>query len=248
MPKPEVTYYEGPGQLKKTTCRIYLVLVTNAVVSRDHNIFLGDLEFEGVDPLSLSEFENGLWENSRVSGEKEYYKNGKKLESSIPTDIVNYLDSNYDYIEAEKQFRELIADVSKPLEYKDDKSKGGSNKKKSFWGKRTRKEERKGSKSIDMGVSAADPNAPPPVVTPPPLNSKKATDLHTLSVSQAAQGVDNSAKSKFVYHTPIQNVGIEAPVPQGDWIAADKIKLYVVPVGVHYEGQYEVGVSEASEK
>ena len=144
MPKPEVTYYEGPGQLKKTTCRIYLVLVTNAVVSRDHNIFLGDLEFEGVDPLSLSEFENGLWENSRVSGEKEYYKNGKKLESSIPTDIVNYLDSNYDYIEAEKQFRELIADVSKPLEYKDDKSKGGSNKKKSFWGKRTRKEERKG--------------------------------------------------------------------------------------------------------
>ena len=148
-------------------------MVTNAVVSRDHNIFLGDLEFEGVDPLSLSEFENGVWDNSRVSGEKEYYKNGKKLESSIPTDIVNYLDSNYDYIEAEKQFRELIADVSKPLEYKDDKSKGGSNKKKSFWGKRTRKEERKGSKSIDMGVSAADPNAPPPVVTPPPLNSKK---------------------------------------------------------------------------
>ena len=226
----------------------HLKMACNNVVSRDHNIFLGDLEFEGVDPLSLSEFENGEWDHSRVSGEKEYYKNGKKLESSIPTDIVNYLDSNYDYLEAEKQFRDLIADVSKPLEYKDDKSKGGSNKKKSFWGKRKRKEEPKGPKSIDTGASTPDPNAPPPVVTPPPLNAKKAADLHTLSVSQAAQGAENRARSKFVSHTPIQHVGIEAPVPQGDWIAADKIKLYVVPVGVHYEGQYEVGVSEGSEK
>ena len=227
--------------MKKAACMNHLVLRSNTLVSRDHNIFLGDLEFEGVDPLSVSEFENGVWDKSRVSGEKEYYKNGKKLESSIPLDIVDYKDDNYDYIETEKRFRDLMTDVSKPLEYKDDKSKGNSNKKKSFWGKRKRRDEPKTSPAVDVGVATTDPNAPPPVVTPAPLNAKRASDLHELSLTQSTQGVDNSARSKFVYHTPIANVGIESSVPQGDWIASDKIKLYVVPVGVHSEGQYEVG-------
>lgn len=219
---------------------IRIILDSNILVSREHNVYLGDLEFEGVDPLSLSEFENGVWDKSRVSGEKGYYKNGKKLDPSLPLDIVNYMDNNYDYIEKNKQFRDLIADVSKPLEYKDDKQKGDGSKKKSKWGKRKKRDEPKQSKGIDMGVSTPDPNAPPPVVTPPPISFKKQSDLHVESLAQASQGVENRAKSKFVFHTPIQNVGIEAPVPQGDWITAEKIKLYVVPIGIHYEGQYEV--------
>ena len=216
--------------------------IANVVVTREHDIFVGDLEFDSVDALSISEFNNGVWDIARVTGAKNYYRNGKKLEASTPLSVVNYIDRNYDYIEVDKQFRELIADVSKPLEYKDDKKKGDSNKKKSRWGKKSRHSEEKGPKTIDMGVATPDPNAPPPVLTPPPIKSTPASELHATALTQMAAGTPTRASSKIVKHSQVSGVGIESPVPQGNWNDPDKIKLYVVPIGVYADGQYEVCV------
>ena len=230
------------GSYRKFCVGSVSLKVANALVTREQDVFVGDLEFDGVDALSISEFKDGVWDIARVTGAKSYYKDGKKLETSTPLSVVNYIDKNFDYIEMDKQFRELIADVSKPLEYKDDKKKGDSNKKKSRWGKKTRHSEEKGPKTIDMGVPTPDPNAPPPVLTPPPIGSTPASELHAAALTQMATGTPTLAASKIVKHSQVSGVGIESPVPQGDWNAPEKIKLYVVPIGVYVEGQYEVGV------
>ena len=104
---------------------------------KDHVIYLGDLNLAGVDPLSEDEFENDIWDIARVKGYQNYYKEGKVLSSSKPVSVLDYWDDNYDYVAQDKKYRDLIADVSRELEYKDDKKKG--DKKKSRWGKKSQK-------------------------------------------------------------------------------------------------------------
>ena len=119
---------------------------------------LGDLTFAGVDPLSEDEFENGIWDMSRVKGYQSYYKDGKTLTPSQPLDTLDYSDDNYDYVAKDKVYRDLIADVSKELEYKEDKKKG-DNKKKSRWGRKSargpeKKEEKPANKDDEKSVSS----------------------------------------------------------------------------------------------
>ena len=72
------------------------------IVKDRHPVFLGDLQFEGVDPLAEDEFDNGIWDISRVNGYKSYYKGGRTLSpsESLPS-VITYFDDKYDILNFE---------------------------------------------------------------------------------------------------------------------------------------------------
>ena len=190
---------------------------------------LGDLTFAGVDPLSEDEFENGIWDMSRVKGYQSYYKDGKTLTPSQPLDTLDYSDDNYDYVAKDKVYRDLIADVSKELEYKEDKKKG-DNKKKSRWG---RKSARGPEKKEEKPANKDDEKSIPKVVTPPPLQYNLASALHAKALQDLPQlTTPNQMYSRFLQPLPPQEsyLGRDPQAPQGIW-AKPGTKLYVVPLG-----------------
>ena len=106
---------------------------TNGVVQKDHDVFLNDLEYDGVDPLGASALQNAQSESGIVAEDKWYSYEKKKLSSSSPLRIVDYFDPSFDYVNENKKYRELLTEVNKELEYKSEK-KGDAGKKKGRWG------------------------------------------------------------------------------------------------------------------
>ena len=115
---------------------------TNGVVQKDHDVFLNDLEYDGVDPLGASALQNAQSESGIVAEDKWYSYEKKKLSSSSPLRIVDYFDPSFDYVNENKKYRELLTEVNKELEYKSEK-KGDAGKKKGRWGSKSKKAEEK---------------------------------------------------------------------------------------------------------
>ena len=113
---------------------------TNGVVQKDHDVFLNDLEYDGVDPLGASALQNAQSESGIVAEDKWYSYEKKKLSSSSPLRIVDYFDPSFDYVNENKKYRELLTEVNKELEYKSEK-KGDAGKKKGRWGSKSKKAE-----------------------------------------------------------------------------------------------------------
>ena len=203
---------------------------------KTHNVFLGDLEIESIDPLGLDEFENGRWESTKATTIKD-----KKLSPSTHQNVVDYFDQDFDYMERDKVYNELMADVSKGLEYKEEKKKGAEEGKKSRWGRRNRQEEERQrlekereakQKALEEAMSSGS------TLAPPELNAKNAADVYAEALKGASTAVDHS-KSKAVQPTEEgMEVGRSEIAPQGAWADAEKVKLYVVPIGLH-RGGYE---------
>ena len=80
------------------------------------------------------------------------------------------------------------------------------------------------------------------------FQGKTAAQLHQEALAQAATAPDNAAVKKVVRLTaPGESVGRTAAAPEGAWSDAARLKLYVVPLGVHLAGQYAVGAGRARE-
>ena len=129
----------------------------------------------------------------------------------------------------DKVYRDLIADVSKELEYKEDKKKG-DNKKKSRWG---RKSARGPEKKEEKPANKDDEKSIPKVVTPPPLQYNLASALHAKALQDLPQlTTPNQMYSRFLQPLPPQEsyLGRDPQAPQGIW-AKPGTKLYVVPLG-----------------
>lgn len=151
------------------------------------------------------------------------------LSPSEPIPVLSYFDDNYDYVAQDKKYRDLVADVSKELEYKEDKKKGDS-KKKSKWGKKTpkgkEKAEEKKADSQDDGV--------PKIVTPPPMVVPLASEIHAKAVQDRDSiTTPNLASSRILPPlTPSASyLGQQPQAPQGVWGDSSLIKLYVIPIG-----------------
>ena len=199
------------------------------IVKDNHPVFLGDLQFEGVDPLAEDEFDNGIWDISRVNGYKSYYKGGKTLPPSEPLpSIITYFDDNYDFVAEDKKYRDLIAEVSKTLEYKDDKKKGDE-KKKSKWGKKSRK----GPEKKEEKKKQEEDDSTPVVVTAPPLEYTEASILHKKALEDLPTlTATNEALSRIQTPVIVDNVIGRQPItPQGVWADSTKTKLYIIPLG-----------------
>lgn len=207
------------------------------VVTREHPIYVGDLEFTSVDPLSSDEFENGKWSSSKVSSSSKYYRDGSKLSSSTPHNIVHFSDDNFDYLEKVKKYNELIEDVRKPLEYKDDSKK--KKKENSRWGRRAKRDQERDKKETKPKVDA-DAN---PVITPKPFAFTKASELHTKALADSQGSTLNLYPTKIVsLPTDASYMGREGIPPQGNWNDPTYLKLYVIPVGIHKLDDYEVSL------
>ena len=207
----------------------YFICCNLYIVKDRQPVFLGDLQFEGVDPLAEDEFDNGIWDISRVNGYKSYYKGGKTLSPSEPlSSIITYFDDNHDFIAEDKKYRDLIAEVSKTLEYKDDKKKG-EDKKKSKWGKKSRKgpEKKEEKKKQDSDDST------PAVVTAPPLEYTEASILHKKALEDLPTlTTTNQALSRIQTPAVVDNViGRQSIAPQDVWADSTKTKLYIIPLG-----------------
>lgn len=208
------------------------------VVTKDHVIHLGDLSFAGVDPLSEDEFENGIWDLARVKGYKNYYKEGNVLSSSKPVPVVDYSDDNYDYVAQDKKYRDLIADVSRELEYKDDKKKG--EKKKSRWGKKSPK----GKDKTEEKKPDTPEDTTTKVVTPPPMVVPLASEIHSQALKERdSLTILNLGSSRILspLAPPTSFLGQAPQTPSGSWSDSSQIKLYVIPIGGQVR-TYEVGL------
>lgn len=217
--------------------RIVLIcfLNTNNIVKRDHDVFLGDLEFENVDPLSADEFEDGKWDESKVMGSKGYYRDGKKLSSSVPSTIVNYFDENYEYEMRIKKYNELLADVRKPLEYKDD-GKKKDKKSTSRWGRKGKKEEKKKEEKKPVPTE-------PDEITPKPFPSMDASVLHAKAVTDSQGDTVNQYPTKIsVLPSDATYLGREGVAPTGVWSDSSLTKVYILPLGSHKIDDYEVSI------
>ena len=216
---------------------ILVVCVFNNIVKRNHDIFLGDLEFDGVDPLSLDEFENGKWNEAKVSGSKSYYKGDKKLSPSVYTNIIDYIDENFDYEAYTKRYNELIEDVRKPLEYKND-GKKKDDKKSSRWGRKGKEEQEREKQNKK---AAKDKKEAGGIVTAPPLEFSLAEDLYQKALTDSQSGSTNDyAKKVAVRPNDASYMGREGVSPQGIWAEDSLLKIYLIPMGVHKVNNYEV--------
>ena len=217
---------------------------TNGVVQKDHDVFLNDLEYDGVDPLGASALQNAQSESGIVAEDKWYSYEKKKLSSSSPLRIVDYFDPSFDYVNENKKYRELLTEVNKELEYKSEK-KGDAGKKKGRWGSKSKKaEERASSRAETVANGVAESAKPAEFV----FQGKTAAQLHQEALAQAATAPDNAAVKKVVRLTaPGESVGRTAAPPEGAWSDTARLKLYVVPLGVHLAGQYAVGAGRARE-
>ena len=205
---------------------------------KDHVIYLGDLNLAGVDPLSEDEFENDIWDIARVKGYQNYYKEGKVLSSSKPVSVLDYWDDNYDYVAQDKKYRDLIADVSRELEYKDDKKKG--DKKKSRWGKKSQKGKDKTEEKKQIVPESGAPN----VVTPPPMVVPLASKIHLQALEERDSLTTlNLASSRILspLTPPTSFLGQVPQAPSEGWSDSSRIKLYVIPVGGQVK-TYEVRI------
>lgn len=213
-------------------------------MQKDHDVFLNDLEYDGVDPLGASALQNAQSESGIVAEDKWYSYEKKKLSSSSPLRIVDYFDPSFDYVNENKKYRELLTEVNKELEYKSEK-KGDAGKKKGRWGSKSKKaEERASSRAETVANGVAESAKPAEFV----FQGKTAAQLHQEALAQAATAPDNAAVKKVVRLTaPGESVGRTAAAPEGAWSDTARLKLYVVPLGVHLAGQYAVGAGRERE-
>lgn len=212
-------------------------------MNRDHNVFIGDLEFEGVDPLASDEFEDGVWNEAKVVGFKSYYKGDKKLTPSSPLTIVDYIDDNFDYELQTKRYNELLEDVRKPLEYKND-GKKKDKKSGSRWGRKGKEEQAREKEK----KKAAKEKKAAGVVTPPPLEFSLASDLYKKALADLQEGNTNSYPTKLVTRpADASYLGRQGVSPQGVWADDSLTKIYIVPLGVHKVENYEVEVLSLSD-
>ena len=219
-------------------------------MQKDHDVFLNDLEYDGVDPLGASALQNAQSESGIVAEDKWYSYEKKKLSSSYPLRIVDYFDPSFDYVNENKKYRELLTEVNKELEYKSEK-KGDAGKKKGRWGSKSKKAEERASsraETVANGVAESAKPLPSGVGMLDQFQGKTAAQLHQEALAQAATAPDNAAVKKVVRLTaPGESVGRTAAAPEGAWSDAARLKLYVVPLGVHLAGQYAVGAGRERE-
>lgn len=151
-------------------------------MQKDHDVFLNDLEYDGVDPLGASALQNAQSESGIVAEDKWYSYEKKKLSSSSPLRIVDYFDPSFDYVNENKKYRELLTEVNKELEYKSEK-KGDAGKKKGRWGSKSKKaEERASSRAETVANGVAESAKPAEFV----FQGKTAAQLHQEALAQAA--------------------------------------------------------------
>ena len=214
-------------------------------MQKDHDVFLNDLEYSGVDPLGASALQSTQSESGIVAEERWYSYEKKKLSPSSPLRIVDYFDPSFDYVNENKKYRELLTEVNKELEYKSEK-KGDAGKKKGRWGSKSKKaEERASARASETVANGVAESAKPAEFV---FQGKTAAQLHQEALAQAATAPDNAAVKKVVRLTaPGESVGRTAAPPEGAWSDAARLKLYVVPLGVHLAGQYAVGAVTARE-
>lgn len=208
-------------------------------------MFLNDLENGGVDPLSASSMQNSLSESGITAEEKWYSYEKKKLTSSSPLRVLDYFDPSFDYVNENKNYRDLLAEVNKELEYKSEK-KGEEGKKKGRWGSKSKKaEERASARASETVSNGVVEGSKSPEFT---FQGKTAAQLHQETLAQAATAQDNAAAAKVVHLTaPGESVSRAAVQPEGAWSEAGRLKVYVVPLGVHLAGQYTVDVAGVDE-
>ena len=208
-------------------------------------MFLNDLEYGGVDPLGASAMQNKPSESGIAAEEKWYSYEKKKLSSSSPLQIVDYFDPSFDYVNENKKYRELLTEVNKELEYKSEK-KGDGGKKKVRWGSKSKKaEERASSRGAETVANGVAESAKSAEFV---FQGKTAAQLHQEALAQAATAQENAAVKKVVRLTaPGESVGRAAALPEGAWSEPGRLKVYVVPLGVHLSGQYAVVAWAAAE-
>ena len=159
------------------------------------------------------------------------------MSSSTPHNIVYFSDDNYDYLEKVQKYNELIADVRKPLEYKDDSKK--KKKENSLWGRRAKRDKERDKKETKPKVDAVAK----PVITPKPFAFTTAAELHTKALDASQGSTVNLYPTKIVtLPTDASYMGREGIPPQGNWNDPDYLKLYLIPVGIHKLDDYEVSL------
>lgn len=193
--------------------------------------------------MSLDEFENGKWDEAKVSGSKSYYKGDKKLSPSVYSNIIDYFDENYDYEAYTKRYNELIEDVRKPLEYKND-GKKKDEKKSSRWGRKGKEEQEREKQKKKAAKEKKEAGG---VVTAPPLEFTLAEELYKKAVSESQSGSPNDYSKKMaVLPADASYMGREGVSPQGVWADDSLLKIYIIPMGVHTIDNYEVEISWCS--